>query len=109
MASVKTVAKDMLDVARDGIGWIAFWRDGRGWGAQAFWPDFDPEDRRITFTDGDDVRALQEILQKDCSAIFVNSYVHNLGAYEEGTAADLADGLRWQYKLQNYLVADAIA
>jgi putative phage-type endonuclease len=57
-----------------------------------------------------ELEKLKEIYEKDHNAILVNSYVHNLGVYEDwGTRDDLAVGLKWQYKLQHYLVADAIA
>ncbi|MBQ7558070.1 MAG: hypothetical protein IJT00_08400 [Lachnospiraceae bacterium] len=109
MASIREAARDVLDVARDGIGWIALWKEGRGWWWRVFWPDFDPWTRRITFSDKEDVEELREISQMDPGAIVVNSYIHNLGCYLEGSAKDLAEGLKWQYRLQNYLVVDAIS
>lgn len=110
MASIKEIARDVLDVARDGIGWIAFWKDGKGWEAECFWVNYDPQTGRIEFNDEEDADELRRIYEKDCGAIFVNSYVHNLGVLDsEGTRDDLARGLKWQYELQHYLVVDAIA
>ena len=108
MASIRETAQRVLDTARDGIGWIAFWKEGRGWNSDYVYVDYD-ESGRILAIDDRDLDLLREVYEKDHSAILVNSYVHNLGVFgDEGTRDDLAAGLRWQYKLQHYLVADAL-
>lgn len=108
MASIREAAQRVLDTARDGIGWIAFWKDGRGWNSDYVAVDFDERGRILAIDDGD-LDLLREVYEKDHSAILVNSYVHNLGVYEDqGTRDDLAAGLKWQYKLQQHLVADAL-
>ena len=67
------------------------------------------ESGRILSVEEWELEKLREIYAKDHNAILVNSYVHNLGVYEDwGTRDDLAAGLKWQYKLQHYLVADAL-
>lgn len=110
MASIREIARDVLDVARDGIGWIALWKDGRGWDVECFYVDYDEWTGRIQFNDEEDVEELKRIYEKDCGAIFVNSYIHNLGVLNDnGSLANLARGLKWQYDLQHYLVVDAIA
>ena len=108
MASIRQAAQDVLDVASDGIGWIAFYRSGRGWGSCDVWPDYDDRTKRLALDDYDR-KLLQEIVAEDPQAILVNSYIHNLGVSEgEATIAGLADGLRWQYKMQHSLAVDAI-
>ena len=110
MASIRKAAQQVLDTARDGIGWIAFWREGRGWESEYISADYDERSGRIVIEDEYDMEELRKIYQKDPCAIFVNSYIHNLGTYgDEGDRDTLADSLRWQYSLQHYLVADAIA
>lgn len=110
MASIREAAQNVLDVARDGIGWIVLWKEGRSWESMAFWPDYDARTGRITFSSAEELEELREIVRKDCSAILVNSHEHNLGVFDwRGRREELADGLRWQYKLQEYLAADAIA
>ena len=132
MASIREAAQNVLDVARDGIGWIVLWKEGRSWESMAFWPDYDartgritfsseeeleespfatPMSRmRITFSSEEELEELREIVRKDCSAILVNSHEHNLGVFDwKGRREELVDGLRWQYRLQEYLAADAIA
>lgn len=106
MASIRTEAQDVLDIARDGIGWIALWKSGRGWSTFCFWPDITSENE-LAFEDYE-IEALQNILVTDPRAIIVNSYYHNLGDTTCMTRDSLADALRWQYDLQHYTVADVL-
>lgn len=106
MASIRQAAQNVLGVARDGIGWIAFWKDGKGWASWDFYPDID-RNGRLTFED-DDIESLQNIAKQDPRAILVNSWEHNLGDTTCMTRDTLADALRWQYDLQHYQVKDAL-
>ena len=96
MASIRAIAQEILPDARAEIAWIAFYKKGRGWGAQCFFPDFDDQTGTFTF-DPDDAALVEEILSIDENAIFVNPYYSNLGpSAEEGmTRETLANGLRW--------------
>lgn len=106
MASIRTAAQDVLTEARDGIGWIALWKDGKGWMSMVFWPDIDRHDH-LSFEDFE-IEGLQNIMKIDPRAILVNGWYHNLGDPEHMTRDSLADSLRWQYDLQHYLVADVL-
>lgn len=48
MASLRDTVKDYQDELRDGIAWVAFWKQGRSWNAEYFHLDMDdtlyPED-----------------------------------------------------------------
>lgn len=107
MASIRVEAQDVLDVARDGIGWIALWKNGRSWNAMTFWPDI-TSDGDLVFDDFD-VEGLENIAAIDPRAILVNSYYHNLGDTTCMTRDSLADALRWQYDIQHYTVADVLS
>lgn len=107
MASIRVEAQDVLDVARDGIGWIAVWKKGRSWRTFTFWPDID-DDGNAVFEDYE-IEALQNILAIDRRAIIVNSWYHNLGDTTCMTRDSLADALRWQYDLQHYMVSDVLS
>ncbi len=107
MASIRQAAQDVIDIARDGIGWIALWKDGKGWMSKDFWPDQDRAGR-LTFEDYE-IEQLRSIAALDPQAILVNGWEHNLGDNTCMTRDTLADALRWQYSLQHYLVADAVA
>lgn len=106
MASMRQTAQDMIDVARDGIGWIALWKDGKGWMARDLYPDID-RNGNLIFEDYQ-TEALQSIVSLDPNAILVNGWHHNLGDTTCMTRDTLAGALRWQYDLQHYTVADAL-
>jgi hypothetical protein len=98
MASLRKCASWVLDDARDGIAWIAVWREGRGWCSESFFPEeFDYSNNCMELSD-DDYFRIQEILSIDEGAIFVNGYYTNLGLTEEMTVVSLTAALRWQYE-----------
>lgn len=107
MASIRAAAQNVLEEAREAIGWIALWKEGRGWNTMAYWPDYNGKTDTLTF-DPDDDPWISDILAKDPNAIIVNSWIHNLGPVEEATRETLADALRWQYDLQHTRIADFI-
>lgn len=108
MASMRQAAQDVLDDARDGIGWIALWKDGKGWMSKAYYPDMDRQGRLI-FEDYE-LESLRTLAQFDHNAILVNSYYHNLGPVEAEslTRDQLAAALRWQYDTGHALVIEAV-
>lgn len=106
MASIRVEAQDVLDIARDGIGWIALWKSGRSWNTMTFWPDI-TSDGNLEFDDFD-LEGLENIAAIDRRAILVNGYHHNLGDTTCMNRDSLADFLRWQYDLQHYTVADVL-
>jgi len=90
MASLRDMVSEYQDDLRNGIAWLAFWREGRSWQAEAFHLDLDdtlyPEDRA----------RLAEIQAADPRAVVVNGYYSGyLG--EEMNVAELAAGVRHQY------------
>lgn len=107
MATMRQTAQDMIDVARDGIGWIALWKDGKGWMARDLHPDYQEPTGRFTFEDYE-LEALRSIFRLDPMAVLVNSYYYNLGDTEAMTRDSLAAALRWQYENQSGLVLDVL-
>ena len=90
MASLRDMVSEYQDDLRNGISWLAFWREGRSWQAEAFHLDLDdtlyPEDRA----------RLAEIQAADPRAVVVNGYYSGyLG--EEMNVAELAAGVRHHY------------
>ena len=90
MASLRDVVSEYQDDLRNGIAWLAFWREGRSWQAEAFHLDLDdtlyPEDRA----------RLAEIQAADPQAVVVNGYYSGyLG--EEMSVAELVAGVRHHY------------
>ncbi len=91
MASLRDIVSEYQDDLRNGIAWLAFWREGRSWQAEAFHLDLDdtlyPEDRA----------RLAEIQAADPRAVVVNGYYSGyLG--EEMNVAELAAGVRHHYE-----------
>lgn len=41
MASLRDMVSEYQDDLRNGIAWLAFWREGRSWQAEAFHLDLD--------------------------------------------------------------------
>ena len=107
MASLRETVQRVLQEARDGIGWIAFYKEGRGWGAECFWPEYHEKSNDFCHDD-DDLAELRDILKADRNAIFVNGYYTNLGSTLEMTRESLANALRWQYENQFNLLREAI-
>ena len=90
MASLRDVVSEYQDDLRNGIAWLAFWREGRSWQAEAFHLDLDdtlyPEDRA----------RLAEIQAADPRAIVVNGFYSGYLS-EEMSVAELAAGVRHHY------------
>ena len=90
MASLRDIVSEYQDDLRNGIAWLAFWREGRSWQAEAFHLDLDdtlyPEDRA----------RLAEIQAADPRAIVVNGYYSGYLS-EEMSVAELAAGVRHHY------------
>lgn len=108
MASIRHEAQNVLSEAREGIAWIAVWKEGRGWKTTPFWAEVENEGTRLTFEECD-TEEIHEILRTDPNAIIVNSYYNNLGDIETMTRDSLASAMRWQYDIQHALLIDKIA
>ena len=90
MASLRDMVSEYQDDLRNGIAWLAFWREGRSWQAEAFHLDLDdtlyPEDRA----------RLAEIQAAAPQAVVVNGYYSGYLS-EEMSVAELAAGVRHHY------------
>lgn len=105
MASIRIESQDVLDESREGIAFIAVWKNGRSWFCMAFYPDVIDDAPTLAFEDYE-LRMLENIANKDEHAVLVNSYYHNLGDCTCMTRDSLADALRWQYEKGYSLVSD---
>ena len=91
MASLRDMVSEYQDDLRNGIAWLAFWREGRSWQAEAFHLDLDdtlyPEDRA----------RLAEIQAADPRAVVVKRLLFRLsgrGNERGGTGCRCASPLR---------------
>ena len=74
MASLRTMVGRFRNELREGVAYVAFWKNARGWGAEAFW--LDPgyfEDYGDAIED-DDAREMRQIINTDPNAIIVNGF-----------------------------------
>ena len=102
MASLRDTVKQYQEELRDGIAWIAFWREGRSWNGEDFYLDT-----------GDILTAeqksrLEEIRQKDPAAVILNSYYCGYLAGDM-TVDELTAGVRRHYENGYNDVVDFIA
>ena len=102
MASLRDTVKQYQEELRDGIAWVAFWREGRSWNGEDFYLDA-----------GDSLTAeqksrLEEIRQKDPAAVILNSYYCGYLAGDM-TVGELTAGVRRHYENGYNDVADFIA
>ncbi len=101
MASLRDTVKQYREELRDGIAWIAFWREGRSWNGDYFYLEAND-----TLT-AEDKSHLEEIRQKDPAAVMLNSYYCGyLG--EDMTVDELTAGVRRHYENGYNSVADFI-
>lgn len=108
MASLRKVASILREDAQDGISWIILWRKGRSWNALEVWPEAMDSNGTTVTLNSDDAAEVRRILKEDSDAIFVNSWYHDLGMYEDEhlTVEVLAEKLRWQYEDCGRLLSD---
>ena len=91
MASLRDSVKDYQEELRDGIAWVAFWKEGRSWNAELFHLEVDgtlePFDRS----------RLEEIKAADPTAVILNGYYcGHLG--ENMSLDELTAGVRYHYE-----------
>lgn len=99
MAALKDVCRRYKGEIEDGIAWVAIWRTGRSWNAEAFF-----DDACGSYEDGyrfeaEDMERMQEIIKEDCCAVMLNGYYTNCGTIEWKTVplADIVYGVEWNY------------
>ena len=101
MASLWDAVKDYQDELRDGIAWVAFWREGRSWKSEYFYLDMDDT------IPPEDLWRLKEARDKDPAAVALNAYYcgHLAG---DMNLDELAAGVRWHYENGYNLLSDFI-
>lgn len=93
MASLRTMVGRFQNELREGVAYVAFWKNGRSWGAEAFW--LDPgyfEDYGDAIED-DDAREIRQIINTDPNAIIVNGFESCPFGGESAV-----EHIRWRYE-----------
>ena len=91
MASLRDTVKEYQEELRDGIAWVAFWKEGRSWNAEHFHLEVDGT------LDPFDRSRLEEIKAADPAAVILNGYYcGQLG--EDMSLDELTAGVRYHYE-----------
>ena len=91
MASLRDTVKEYQEELRDGIAWVAFWKEGRSWNAEHFHLEMDG------ILDPFDRNRLEEIKAADPAAVILNGYYcGQLG--EDMNLDELTAGVRYHYE-----------
>ncbi len=109
MESLRNCARNIREEAADGIAWIAVWKVGRSWNAEAIFPDDFHLESGSMVLEADDLALVREAVKADPNAIFVNGYYSSIGCCEDGEMPDvqtLTDALRWQYEDCHPLISE---
>jgi hypothetical protein len=77
---------------REGVAYVAFWKNGRSWGAEAFW--LDP---RYNTIEEDDTREMWQIINTDPNAIIVNGF-DSCPFDGKSTVEHMLEHIRWRYE-----------
>ena len=108
MASLREAARAVLDDARDAIGYLIIWKEGRSWNSEVYY-EVQYDDYDGWKIESDVIEDLQEIVEADPNAIAVNAYYDNLGELEDMTLDSLVDGIRYQYEIAPGSLAHALS
>ena len=91
MASLRDSVKDYQEELRDGIAWVAFWKEGRSWNAELFYLEVDGTLEPFGRS------RLEEIKAADPAAVILNGYYcGHLG--ENMSLDELTAGVRYHYE-----------
>lgn len=92
MASLRTMVGRFRNELREGVAYVAFWKNGRSWGAEAFW--LDP---RYNTIEEDDTREMWQIINTDPNAIIVNGF-DSCPFDGKSTVEHMLEHIRWRYE-----------
>lgn len=90
MAALLDVVREWQQELRNGIAWVAFWKEGPSWDAHYVYLD----ENDLLFWE--DETALEEIIETDPHAVVLNSYYCGQLA-EDMNVNELATGVRHHY------------
>lgn len=91
MAVLEKIVREWQQELRNGVAWVAFWKEGPSWDARCVY--LDDNDLLVA----EDTSALEEAIQKDPHAVVLNSYYCGQLA-EDMTVNELAAGVRHHYE-----------
>ncbi len=91
MASLRHIVNQFKEELRDGIAWVAFWKEGRSWDGEYFYEEADDT------LSAEDRKRLKEIQRTDSKAVVLNGYYcGHIG--EEMSVSELTTAVRYHYE-----------
>lgn len=91
MASLRYIVNQFKEELRDGIAWVAFWKEGRSWNGEYFYEEADDT------LSAEDRKRLKEIQRTDSKAVVLNGYYcGHIG--EEMGISELTAAVRYHYE-----------
>lgn len=107
MSSLRTISKQVFEEAKDGIAWIALYKEYDDWNVACFQPKIaDP--CHFVFAH-DDLKELIKILAIDQNAILVNGKRFNFCLLDYMTVSDLENEFSLNYENRYHLLSDIIS
>nr|DAU56407.1 MAG TPA: Large polyvalent-protein-associated domain 15 [Caudoviricetes sp.] len=100
MASLRTMVGRFRNELREGVAYVAFWKNGRIWGTEAFW--LDP---RYNTIEEDDTREMWQIINTDPNAIIVNGF-ESCPFDGKSTVEHMLEHIRWRYESHRCQLVD---
>lgn len=97
MASLRTMVGRFRNELREGVAYVVFWKNGRSWGAEAFWLDPGYFEDYGGVIEEDDAREMRQIIKTDPNAIVVNGF-ESCPFDGESTVEHMLEHIRWRYE-----------
>ena len=97
MASLRTMVGRFRNELREGVAYVVFWKNGRSWGAEAFWLDPGYFEDYGGVIEEDDAREMRQIIKTDPNAIVVNGF-ERCPFDGESTVEHMLEHIRWRYE-----------
>ncbi len=115
MASILNLCKEYINELDEMIAWAVVWKEGRSWGMEMVWPEYDEKSGVLTIIE-DEYTRLTEIAALDDKAILLNPLYNNMGIYadERTNPAVVASCIREFYEKEytltfsEFLKGDAV-
>lgn len=98
MAALREMVRWYNDEIQDGICWVAVWKRGRSWDAEAFYPEDGSYGYGYVFA-REDMERMQDIITIDPAAVMLNGYFCNVGTDENRRVpvGYIVRGIEWNY------------
>ncbi len=103
MSTLIELARNNADVIREGVAWLAIWKNGRSWESKVFYLNTD-----TGLLESDDIADVEAILAADKNAVILNGYHSaHFGNWEKGsTLEDIKKGIAYHYEYNHNMLAD---